>query len=630
MRQYILSFPLLIAVAALAACHGKNAGGSDPDLGSSDAGAGEIPGLLAITVSPATTTLELDGATAKTQAFTATGSFADGKTKDITDQVTFHLAVAELGSFTGATLKTTVDRAGTTKVIATAGSKTGSADLVIVLRLKYSDPTSTGLPADPSSLFTGNVDAARAPKLVYPNDGVLVPPNLGKLEIHFLKGSSDNQLYELSFQSAVVDLKVYSNCPTALNGGCIYLPDGKVWRWIAENNRGSEITVKVRATGTAGGTVGESMPLKIDFSQDDLTGALYYWTADDNSANTKIVRWDFSSLTQAAPELVVTPKLTGDHCVGCHSLSPDGTRLFVAAEGSYDAFVLLLNVENLMPLVPFDSTPNSAFASWKADGTQYVGAFADDTQTPDGRWKSYDLNLFDGATAAYVSSITVGGTKAHPVTHPDWAASGDLIAFTRITGTAKDNGSIVYGARSQVEIIKQSGNAWSQPIALTTAAKGQGTYYPAFSPDSKSLVFCKSLCGDGDDGDDCDMYDDPGAQLFLIAPEAGALPVSLARANAPGATDTATFVENSFAKWAPFIFQRTGEFGSRLEWLTFSSNRNYGLRKPGDGKTLVWMAGVDPDGNVDPSYPAFALPFQDLATDNHTPQWAKEAIPIVQ
>ena len=42
------------------------------------------------------------------------------------------------------------------------------------------------------------------------------------------------------------------------------------------------------------------------------------------------------------------------------------------------------------------------------------------------------------------------------------------------------------------------------------------------------------------------------------------------------------------------------------------------------------MAGVDPDRvaiGQDPSYPAFALPFQDISTSNHIAQWTTQVVP---
>lgn len=634
MRQYILSFGSTLVLLCMAPGCSKDSGGTGADGGGGGNGdllgaqPGEIAGLISIAVTPPSTTLELDGAAKKTAAFTAAGTFNDGHTEDITTRVAWSVAQPLLGTFNGNTFETSLDRAGTTKVFATAGSKTGSGDLMIILRAKIGDPGATGLPTDPGTLFTGASDTNRAPKIVYPNDGALVPPNLGKLEFHYLRGAADNALFEIAIQSAVVDVKIYTNCTVQLNGGCIFTPDAKVWRWIAENNRGSEITVSMRGTGASGGAVGSSTSMKVAFSQDDLVGALYYWTAAEASADTRIVRWDFGSTTQTEPDLMVTPTATEGRCVGCHALSPDGTKLFVTTEGSYDSYVLLLDVATRMPLVPYDSSPNVAFASYNADGSEYVGVFADEGQAG-GRFASYNLNFYSGSTGAFMSTVDVGGSEDHPITHPDWSPKGDLVAFTRINAGVKDNGSIAYGSRTNIEVVDRTA-ATPTPLKLTTAVEGESTYYPAFSPDGTTLIFNRSVCASGNDGGDCDMYDDPGAQLMTMRPEMGATATALAKANAPGVTDNATLVENSFPKWAPFVFQRTGEFSSRVMWVTFSSNRNYGLREPTATQTLIWMAAIDPDAPGDGSYAAFALPFQDLTTDNHTAQWAKEAVPIVE
>jgi hypothetical protein len=44
----------------------------------------------------------------------------------------------------------------------------------------------------------------------------------------------------------------------------------------------------------------------------------------------------------------------------------------------------------------------------------------------------------------------------------------------------------------------------------------------------------------------------------------------------------------------------------------------------------MWMAAVDPDAILrgeDGSFPAFALPFQDLSTSNHIGQWTQRVVP---
>jgi hypothetical protein len=163
------------------------------------------------------------------------------------------------------------------------------------------------------------------------------------------------------------------------------------------------------------------------------------------------------------------------------------------------------------------------------------------------------------------------------------------------------------------------------PVEIVPALAGRNRYYPAFAPDSQFLVFDESTCSSGGTGDDCDADTDPTATLFAVAAKGGATPVALDRANAMGA------LTNSFPKWSPFLFRRTGEAGSRLMWLTFSSSRPKGFASPSG--VWIWMAGIDPDkiaNGQDGSYPAFALPVQDFSTSNHIAQWAEQIVPPIQ
>jgi hypothetical protein len=60
-------------------------------------------------------------------------------------------------------------------------------------------------------------------------------------------------------------------------------------------------------------------------------------------------------------------------------------------------------------------------------------------------------------------------------------------------------------------------------------------------------------------------------------------------------------------------------------WLTFSSSRPYGLRLGQFQQTQLWMVAFDPAraaAGMDPSFPPFWLPFQDIGSGNHIGQWS--------
>jgi len=599
-----------------------------------DDGAGHGPGapitdLVSIAVTPGDQTLVIDGSAAATSSYSAKGTFKDGHSEDITSKVQFGLGSPDLGAFASNAFTSTTDHGGRTSVTAVAGSITGQTSLTLVMKQRTTDPGAMGLPANPGGLFGGPDTPADAAAIVYPNDGVLVPPNLGKLEIHW-KPAAGTSLFAVDFRNAVTDVEVYTSCTNPTNGGCIYLPDALVWHWIAQTNRGgTPLSITLRATDGQGGGVGTSAPVALSFSRDDINGGLYYWTTSNGTA---IMRFDFASTTQTMAQQFIGTQLTGGTCVGCHALSHDGKKVVAEAGGQNDGRLLLLDVGTQMPLVGFGSTPKSIFESWDDAGARYVGVYGD-TGAGD-----FGLMLFDGMSGAKLGDIAGTGTMQNPADHPDWSLDGKSIAYVKV-GTPGTSQRMWSGA---IELITSpDGMMWSAPTELVPSVAGKNHYYPAFSPDGSFLVYDESTCPAGQNTDfTCNGDTDPTATLWAVSTKPGSTPVALSACNAGGVTDAGTTaLTNSFPRWSPFIFQRTQDVGqSRLEWLTFSSSRNFGLRPPppssapgGEAKTgtLIWMAAVDPDkiaAGQDGCYAAFALPFQDIATSNHIAQWTQEVV----
>jgi hypothetical protein len=162
---------------------------------------------------------------------------------------------------------------------------------------------------------------------------------------------------------------------------------------------------------------------------------------------------------------------------------------------------------------------------------------------------------------------------------------------------------------------------------------------PDWASDNSFLVLTRSICPGGNlDSIDCNGDSDPSSTVLAV-PFAGGTPVALTHAMTPGAMDAArTELNNTFARFAPFEFVlSTGDAGTqRLMWVSFSTTRAYGLRNPPGGNTesggrgtYLWMAGVRPESvmaGTDPSFTAFALPFQDLTTSNHIAAWTTVSV----
>ncbi len=142
---------------------------------------------------------------------------------------------------------------------------------------------------------------------------------------------------------------------------------------------------------------------------------------------------------------------------------------------------------------------------------------------------------------------------------------------------------------------------------------GENNYYPGFSPDGQWIVFNRARTNSNNAAD---------ASLWAVRADGSGRPVSLATAN--GGESPA--YGNSWPKWTPFVERYVGELEEPLMWITFSSGRDYGvrLRQGSMRRAQLWMAAFRPNSTgMDPTAPAFWLPFQNLEESNHIAQWVE-------
>ncbi len=601
--------------------NGGNAGG----------GARTIPGLTSLSISPTSAKVTLmDGGPNQTQQFRVTG-VVNGVMQDLTGQVAWSSSRPTVVAVDGNGLATTLGTSGgSVAITASANGIVATATLVVYYTFTGADPSqSSSVPADAATRFSGKGDSTRAPGLVYPNDGVLFPPNITGIEVHFTPGNN-NTLFEVSFVGPASSVNTFVRCtaPSGING-CIYLPDPKIWSAVALSNAGlGRVSLTVKGTDDNGSAVGTSSAFHIQFAKDNILGALYYWTT---SGSTAIVRWDFAGSTMKAAPYLTPANTDGKTCVGCHALAPNGDKLVASVGGQDDGRLLLWNIMTNQPQQPFALAQKSQFESWNKDGSQFVGVYGDGNPNHTG---PSNLMIFDGTSGMVTQTIDLGGLRAD---HPDWSknTSGpETIAFTSIDATAPTTDQ--RPATGGIDFVRLNGGTWGGPQTLVPSELGKNRYYPNIAPDGNLVVYDESTCTSGTPtagqlpDKSCDGDTDATATIFLTS-LSGLSPRALTAANSPGVADNGkTALTNSFPKWAPFI-EDLDEM-NHLIWLTFSSTRQYGLRTPPapashdetDIGTLIWMVGVNPGiGNNDPSYTAFCLPFQDVTTSNHIAQWTK-------
>src|SRR3569623_3257408 len=157
---------ILGVLCAFAAC------ASHHDTGKNDADA-------TLSIGPPTSTLTITNGAPATEDFTATLTYPDGSTKDITDQVTFTID-SGFGHYTALTLS--MQPAGKATVLGAWSTKSANAQVLANVKDIRVDPS---LPPHTPDLFAnGTEDPTPAPSVVYPPAPVLMPRTLGAFEVH--------------------------------------------------------------------------------------------------------------------------------------------------------------------------------------------------------------------------------------------------------------------------------------------------------------------------------------------------------------------------------------------------------------------------------------------------------------
>jgi hypothetical protein len=493
------------------------------------------------------------------------------------------------------------------------------------------------------------------PKLAYPVDGILLPPNMNVLEVQFVPPTGAT-LFEVDFENAITDVRVETQCNsiTSVRGkpnvGCGLLLSQNEWNDIANKNRdGDPLKVIVRATSNGQCVATSQESVSVDFAKEDLAGGIYYWqsaTFGGNAGTTGgIFSHDFGTL-DPTPTPFYTSGGTGT-CVGCHTLSRDGARMALMtddpdADDEYgDVKTHVMDVSSRTVIGGANVGPgfqtfthdhakmvastwkqaNKAFAVWSGDGTQLLT-----TQTLPNNMQGTQPNMSkDDKTLVFVvpaaSTISQQAGDHHFMGGSLWRASFDATS-----------------------------GALSNHAAFLASNGSQNFYYPDQSSDGNWVVFNEADDTSSANNNDDAFYNRKArVKLLHFPPQNGDKPLDL------GALNVADGLSNSWPRWSPFVQTYKNHF---ILWVTFSSNRSYGVRLDNQGfdnyyppespsydqpqppskqgikfdayaSPQIWMAAIiiDSDRSLDASdrsYPAFWLPFQDVTAHNHSAQWVEK------
>ena len=616
----------------LAACAPNHGGGDDDGTGS-----GAIVGL-SITPSAALVNLTAAGTGySAAQAFAITATYEDGTTADVTTQTTFTDDDTDAVTIDLATA--TVTAAGHYNITASFESSTAAATLDATL-----DDFTLGTGFDPNdqSKLDGTASAA-APSIAYPLAGSLFPVNVAPIAVQVQKSDPAQTLARIDFTSgSLLKYRYYAPCVASPNPGtfanaCIVSITGDFAPQLAGVSETADVQLMVRLVAADGTKLGESTPIALAWAKTKLTGGLYYWTTagtGDTTFNTAVARYDFAgdtsspSIYLASNDAPTVPQ-GQTQCIGCHAVSPDGTRMSFSLGGSLTGYFSDYDVAAKNP-VSTKMTNFAGMSTFSPDGTSLVTM----------SYGALTLRTGDATLGAMQTPLFPEVTEQK--SHPFWSPSGQKMAFVSWNPSQADiqaqhiTGDMVQGG--QIWIADVNGTAMGTSQLLVPRATNTTSFYPAISDDDHFVVFNQSDCTapantpGGWGAGACDGYNDISATLHVVS-TSGGTPVALTNANGGDAPLTT----NSWPRWSP----DHGTFrGKRLYWVAYSSRRGYGLSLASGAnadtkKPQLWFAAVAVDANgtmpaTDPSFAPVWLPGQDpnLAgpRGNHTPAWTSKVV----
>lgn len=540
---------------------------------------------------PMSELLIVNGAVAS-EGFTATLTFPDGTTQDVTSETAFGVSNG-LGSFTGPQLS--VNSAGKGTVLGTWQDKAGDAQVIARLKDVRVDPT---LDPNTPNLFTGPEDPSRAPTILYPPVGVVMPRNLGDFETHWTDASG-NDVFEVSLHTEFSDVRVYvpgGNGVAAagpMPSWTAFLAD----EWLAAVGVETTVDFQVRGIQKANPvSVGSAAPQQVKLTNEAMEGGLYYWNSAPSGVHG-IFRHDMSKPGQPAEEFMTTNQTAG-RCVACHVLSRDGAKMAITYDGGNGAGTMVdVGTATAAPTVAGTAWN---FGTFMPDGNSFIAISAG------------KFTVRDYATQAVIANLATTGWA----THPDMSPDGSQLVYV----SAGTPGADWHFGNGQIIVQAYDATNHALGAARTLVADASNNFYPSWSPDGQWILFNKSADNSSGGG----AYNNPSASLWVIKADgtAPAIPLGTANLVAGGLT-------NSWGRWAPFQ-QTLGTNHDPLYWITVSSKRDFGVRKRlTDNWPQIWMFAFSPalaGAGADPGAPAFRLPFQDLAGTNHIAQWAEKVV----
>lgn len=496
------------------------------------------------------------------------------------------------------------------------------ADPVLIDECGSDNPA--GLSDAEVNLLVAGGGGANGMRWLYPYDGTVFPRGLLSPLLMWEGGAADAVYVHIQSQ-----LFEYRGCLEPTAPGQLQLPQ-IVWDTAGAQTGGPSDPFTFELSVISAGAVSGPISEKIIISGATMKGSVFY-----NSYSSALVAggggtslWGGGMMGNGAilripPGGQAEVFLGGGNCMGCHSVSADGTRLVTeagipmfSAGGSFA--ITPTTPPNPPPLV---TAPSPSFSALYPDGSMYVS-----TANPSGtmdmlglcvghNWNQVPSLLYETDTGTPIPDSGIPETVLMPMFSPD----GTLLAFNDIAiNNARGLAVMDFDAASR------KASAYRVVYEDTQLFPG----WPFFLPDNSALIFTR---GDSQQFDGMGIgiagsTIGPTSDIYSLDLKSGEVTI-LARAmgfnSAADAASGNTYLPFGAVELHHNYFPTVSPVAAGgYFWLFFDSMRhvgNLGIQRQLFGVAINILPPEEFAGSYgqDQSKPGFYLPGQEFGTANH-------------
>jgi len=583
---------VLALVAAVGCAKGVADETAKPSGPGSGGGGGFSPGAIqAVRIEPADAVIVVQNGVIPAQLqFKAVGVDGNGKEVKVFDGGQWSFDRPDAASIDAAGAMTASGHVGAKGTLAFALEGI-TASTSVTLRLQYSsNPDQVG--DEVKKAFAAATETDSVLDIVYPYDDTIYPRGLPGPAVH-CNGAGPGDVYYMFLEHELFVYQAWAKLGAKGRFEWLTMPVD-AWRTLTDTLVG-DVTLSVQRYDGTKAFLPQTRTIRI--AEASLAGSITYHevymvTPTEGAGTTVRLKPGQSA---------ALPFLQTNACVGCHSVSKDGSRIAGALHGFSSPWA---SFDAQTGALLHDSAQPSGFQAISPHGTHVLW----------GHWTSTSGSLSDGfmRLSPYNDTSSILGILDPPGEgypgHPEWSGDGKYIAFSVRTdpqGLAFSDADLWI---AQVDLA--TGTFSDEKKIIDNDSTWPCVTYPTFSPDSKWIAFERGTSS----------HRPANGQLWITNLD-GSVSMRLDAANGVGKLANGQDATNVTPMFLPVAV-------GGYYWLVWSSERKYGNLLEDTAidtrQKQLWVTAIDanPTPGKDPSHPPFWLPGQRTDRQNMRGQWA--------